>query len=202
MNLNKFISLEKSSLLIVVLGTILLIILQALGEASIELLQYKNSLVQTGEWWRLLSGNFIHSGWPHLMMNLGALWILVFIFQESVKPVILLACLPLGLGISLGMLLINPDVTSYVGLSGMLHGFMVIGALVMFRSRPVFASVLFAAVSIKLLWEQFFANAHVLEATIGGKVLYDGHLYGAIVGVIIAASFIFISYAFNKNQAA
>ena len=91
--LNRFIVIEKYSLLIAVLGSVLFIILQSLGESSIVLLRYENSLVQTGEWWRLLTGNFIHLGWTHLMMNLAALWILVLIFHEIIKPVILLACL-------------------------------------------------------------------------------------------------------------
>ena len=200
MNPNEFISIEKSSLLIVVLGTVLLIILQGLGESSITLLRYENSMAQTGEWWRLLSGNFVHLGWAHLVMNLAALWILVFIFQQVVKPIILLACLPLGLGISLGMLMFTPDVTWSVGLSGMLHGFVVMGALVLYRSRPVFASILLICVTLKILWEQFFADAYTMEAMIGGKVIYDGHLYGAITGVIITAVLVLTSYARAKKQ--
>lgn len=197
-----FILINKNGVFIAALGTGLLIILQGLGEGSIALLRYNNSIVQTGEWWRLITGNFIHLSWAHLMMNLAGLWILISMFHQIIKPIILPACLLLGLGVSLGLLFFNPDVTWYVGLSGILHGFVVMGLLVVFRSRSLLATISLVGITLKLLWEQFFADAYGMEATIGGKVIYDAHLYGAITGAIITASFILISlfYSLDKNQ--
>lgn len=173
-------------MLLAIFCTGMVVILQSFGEDAIALFRYENTMIKTGEWWRLLSGHFIHLGWTHLILNLAGMWLLVFIFHSLIKPVVLLASvLLLATGTSLGLLMFSPAVVWYIGLSGMLHGFITMGAMLIFRSKPWPAVFLLACVTVKLIWEQFFADANAIELAIGGKVIYDAHLYGAITGILI-----------------
>lgn len=179
--------LSKPNVLLAIGVTTLLIIFQAFGENAISLLRYESTVSQTGEWWRLLSGHFVHLGWMHLGMNLAGLWILAFVFERVEEPLIgFISIIILALGISLGLMIFSSNIGWYVGFSGVLHGLIVLGALASFHNEPRTATLLLVGVSTKLLWEQFFADAHAMESTIGGMVVYDAHLYGAITGALIA----------------
>jgi two-component system phosphate regulon sensor histidine kinase PhoR len=85
-------------------------------------------LVADGEWWRIVSGAFLHAGPLHLLMNMFLLWLLA----KELEPAV--GHLRFGLlyatsviGGSLGVLLLSPnDLT--LGASGGVFGLM--GALV------------------------------------------------------------------------
>lgn len=187
---NRFIPIAKPSFLLTILFTLLMVILQGFGEVAISLFRYENTMIQTSEWWRLLSGHFIHLSWAHLMLNLTGLWLVFIIFFQFEKPVILLtSIIMLAIGISLELAIFSHDITWYVGLSGVLHGLIVIGAMKNYRFNPWIAISLLVGISAKLAWEQFFADAHAMELAIGGKVIYEAHLYGVITGIFIATFF-------------
>jgi len=198
-NDNRLIDFEKTNFWLAIFITTLLITFQVFGENAITLFRYESNVAESGEWWRLLSGHFIHLGWAHLALNLAGLWTLLFIFNRIGSPIIgLISIILLALGISSGLLIFSPEITWYVGFSGVLHGLIVIGALTSFRYEPRTMILLLAGVSLKLLWEQFFANANAMESTIGGAVIYDAHLYGAITGVLIAVAIKFLPRS-NSN---
>ena len=190
MGQNSFITNKKSSMLLVIVCTGVIVILQSFGLDAIELFRYENTIFKTGEWWRLLSGHFIHLGWAHLVLNLAGMWIIVFIFHPLVKPMsLLVTTLLLATGTSLGLLLFSSEVVWYIGLSGILHGFITMGAIVNFRSKTWLSILLLAFITTKLLWEQFFADSSTINVIISGKVIYNAHLYGAITGILIITIF-------------
>jgi len=192
-NDNRFIDVENPNFWLAIFITALLITLQAFGENAITLFRYESNVTESGEWWRLLSGHFIHLSWMHLTLNLAGLWILHFIFNRIRSPITgLISIIILAVGISSGLLIFSPNIGWYVGFSGILHGLIVIGALASFQYEPRTMVLLLAGVSLKLLWEQFFADANAMESTIGGAVIYDAHLYGAITGVLIAIAIKFL----------
>ncbi|MGL4614442.1 MAG: rhombosortase, partial [Shewanella sp.] len=88
-----------------------------------QLLAYQRSAITQGQWWRLVTGNLLHTNHWHLLMNLAGLWIVLFLHHfhyqlKGVSLLFLLLCLLEGLGLYLGY----PQLLGYVGLSGMLHG--------------------------------------------------------------------------------
>lgn len=201
MNLNELRPETKIRLLLYLSATILLVILQGLGKDVVSLFRYEKTMVNTGEWWRILTGHFIHLSWTHLTLNLVGLWCLGLIFYQIGNSVLLFtSVLLLSIGTSFGLMLFSPDVAWYVGLSGVLHGLLLMGAIVEYRIKRWPSIVLLTVILAKLLWEQFYADAHVMELTIGGKVIYDAHLYGAITGVGLITVFIFISSLFSENK--
>lgn len=77
------------------------------------------------------------------------------------------------------------DVRYYVGLSGVLHGLFLYGALREIRYYPVSGYVLVAVLLAKLLWEFFNGALPGSEDMAGGRVLTEAHLLGAIGGVLV-----------------
>lgn len=92
--------------------------------------------VAADEWWRIVTGGFLHAGLLHLGMNMLVLWIIGAQLEKAIGPARYL-CLYLTslLAGSLGVLLIDPT-TPTVGASGAVFGLMG-AALIYQRSRGI-----------------------------------------------------------------
>ena len=96
--------------------------------------------------------------------------------------VFLLSCL----AVTLGIWLFNPEVVWYVGLSGALHGILVVVLVLDFvRHKHWLNIVLFVALLAKLIWEAMMGPMPGSEATAGGPVLVQAHLYGFLGGMVM-----------------
>ncbi len=159
------------------------IVLMLLADSGAETLRYQREAILDGGVWRLLSGHLIHLGWMHLWLNLAGLWLVWFLTGDSLTVSgwwsLLLWC---ALFIALGLLLLNPELQWYVGLSGILHGLLLAGLLVRLSFGQRDALVVLVVLVGKLVWEQFFGPMPGSEASVGGTVVVDAHLYGAIAG--------------------
>ena len=87
-----------------------------------------------GEWWRMLSCAFLHGGWPHLVMNLWALYLVGAVLEHLAGPWRMLGLYLLA-AIAAGALsaLTNPAGLPSVGASGAIMG--LIGVLLAPRFR-------------------------------------------------------------------
>ena len=202
MDRNHFFSIEKSALLAIIFVTVVIIIFGILGEVATNFLRYEHDLLRSGEWWRLFSGHFIHLSWAHISLNLAGFWLIAFLYGQKIKPIYLLTTILLiALGISIGLLIFNPEVDWYVGLSGVLHGLIIIGALKNLSNEPWPSTFVLMGISSKIIWEQLYAEGSMMKHIIGGNVIYDAHFYGAIAGtIIICAIYTLNFYQRNKNN--
>jgi rhomboid family GlyGly-CTERM serine protease len=85
--------------------------------------RYDRDAILSGQVWRLVSGHLVHLNTTHLMVNLAGLLLLCELLWNAL-PLrhglgILLAS---TVGVSLMLWWLDPAVTWYVGLSGVLHG--------------------------------------------------------------------------------
>ena len=120
--LNKRMPISKPNLLLVIICSVMVIVLQGYGDTILPKLRYESTLFHTKEYWRLLSGHFVHLSWMHAFLNLVGVWMLAFIFDEIVKlTTLLISILFIAMGVSLGLFYLNPDIDWYVGLSGVLE---------------------------------------------------------------------------------
>lgn len=160
---------------------------ELLGTSATQLLRFQRDAVIEGELWRLLTGHLVHLGWSHLTMNLLGLvvvWSLAGHYLSVGRwNIALLIC---ALGTSLGLLLFNPGLAWYVGLSGLLHSVLVIGAVLGVCERERSAVLLLVFVVAKLLWEQLQGAMPGSAEMAGGPVVVDAHLYGALAGLGMA----------------
>ncbi len=146
-------------------------------------LRLEPGLLQTGEYWRALTGHFTHYSWAHWLRNMLSLVLLQQMLGATIKcrqlPVLVGA---LALLSSAAILLFTPW-HFYTGLSGLLHGMFTFGALTALRQRRAVGAVVLAVVVLKLGWEQFNGPPAGLAETIGIGVAIDAHLYGSIAGL-------------------
>ena len=98
---------------------------------------------------------------------------------------------------SLGIHWMSLDIALYVGLSGVLHGFFVWGALMDIKHKEKTGYLLFIGVVLKIAHEQIHGASADVELLIGASVATDAHLYGAIGGLLA-----FLSLHVNNKQVA
>lgn len=134
--------------------------------------------------WRLLSAHLVHLGWAHLALNLAGLALGWALFGAALRPLgwaaVMAGC---ALGVSTGLLVFSPAVIWYAGLSGVLHGLLVAGALASLRAFPGVAGAVLVLVAVKIASEQLGSGDGGLERLIGAPVIIDAHLYGALAGL-------------------
>lgn len=142
--------------------------------------------LEQGAYWLFLTGHIVHLNWSHWALNMAGLGIVAFFFSPyaSIRlwiTVILVSAVVISTGVSLW----HPEIIHYVGLSGVLHGLFLFGALREVRYYPVSGYVLLTVLVAKLIWEFFHGALPGSEEFTGGRVLTDAHLYGAIGGVMV-----------------
>ncbi len=166
----------------------IMLCLTAFETPLFSLLSLEPSKVTTGEYWRLLTGNLVHFGWLHTLMNAAALLlcVLAFFAEYSVKKFSLLllwCCSVVGVGIYC----FNPEYSPYAGLSGAIHGLIVAG-LLQTRAYPMWIRVIaLGLVAVKLVQENSAGyEATDLQALLPVAVAVESHLYGAVAGFVFA----------------
>ncbi|UCB53985.1 MAG: rhombosortase [Thiotrichales bacterium] len=163
--------------------------LQSAG--MINTLQFDRELIDQGHYWLLLTGHLVHLNWMHWALNMAGL-IIVAVFFSLYGNIIdwLFVLLFSAIVIGLGLYWFHPELVWYVGLSGVLHGLFVYGAIREIRFYPISGYVLVALLSGKLFWEYMNGPMPGSEEMTGGRVVVEAHLYGAIAGLTA----IFLTY--------
>jgi rhomboid family GlyGly-CTERM serine protease len=160
------------------------------GEPLRALLSYDRAAIEAGQWWRLLTGNFVHLGWYHWFLNELGLMVLVLLCPERLSPMILARRVVLiGLAMSLCLYAFVPRLHHYVGMSGAIHGLFVLGLLPQVRRRDLISLGCLIFLLGKLAYEQFAGAPVSDEVAIGGSVITDAHFFGAIAAFVYALVF-------------
>lgn len=157
---------------------------QLSGDTVQQLLRYDRAAILNGEVWRLLSGNFLHLGVMHLLLNLAGLVLIWMFFGArftSVQWMVIVLVTALATGA--GLLLFTPEVGWYVGLSGALHGYFVAGCMAEIRLKLREGWWLLGVITLKLAWEQWHGAMPGTASLAGGEVIVDAHLFGALAGL-------------------
>jgi rhomboid family GlyGly-CTERM serine protease len=152
----------------------------------VESWRFNRTLVERGDVWLLFSGHIVHLNWSHWALNMAGLAIVAFFFSAhaSFKQWLVVILISASV-ISAGLLWWVTDIRSYVGLSGVLHGLFLYGALREIRFYPISGYVLVTVLIAKLIWEFFNGALPGSEDMTGGRVLTEAHLLGAIGGICV-----------------
>lgn len=173
----------------------------ALGPDTADLLRYQRDAVLDGQYWRMITGHWVHLGWQHLAMNLGGLAVIWLLFDEVLSG--LKAWVVTGgvaLVTSFCLLLFHPQIEWYVGLSGLLHGLLAAGALLSLRTNQVTSWFVLLVLVGKLGVEFLNGGSSQVEAMIGGPILVQGHLYGTLGGGLCAAVFALKAHFLSRKD--
>ncbi len=144
-------------------------------------LRFDPILIQSGQYWRLITGHLTHLNFIHLVINLLGLLTIHFIFvnnwQTDDKR---FAPLSLMLILSGLFFIYYPHLQWYVGLSGLLHGLWLIGA---YRSGGLFGLTACTLLIIKIMLEYFDYNQSS-RILIDQIIFTPAHYLGALSGII------------------
>jgi len=135
--------------------------------------------IAAGDWYRLVSGAFLHSGVMHLGMNMFLLWLLGQVMEPALGRInFVLVYVVSMLGGSLGVMLLDPG-SPTVGASGAVFGLM--GALVVLQLRAGQSP-----------WRSGIGTLVVLNLVITFAlpgVSVGGHVGGLLAGALAAFGF-------------
>jgi len=158
------------------------------GDRGRYWLRFDRAAIAAGELWRLLSGHFVHLSWSHFALNAMGLLLVCYLVGARFTALqwISISLLTIA-GIDLGFWLWEPQLASYVGLSGLLHGILAAGIVAGLRLQHREAYLLGAVVVAKLAYEQLIGPMPGSEQSTGGAVIVAAHLYGALTGAVAGA---------------
>ncbi|MBU2428610.1 MAG: rhombosortase [Gammaproteobacteria bacterium] len=172
---------------------LLLVILHLLRLELTPFLEFNRSAIYQGQWWRILTGHFMHTNTWHLVMNLGGLFLIMLLHGNYYRAIqlwvnVVLGCLLIGLA----LLFWSPQISLYVGLSGWLHALLVCGCCIDIQRHWSSGWLILAAVFGKVIWEQWQGASQDIVTLINAEVATDAHLYGAAVGLFLYAVMLFV----------
>ena len=189
--LNRYFEYKNFKLVAVVAITCILVML--FDPQSTELLRYQHKEVIEGELWRIVSANFTHSNWNHLLLNLSGLVLIDYLFQPLInqksRALLMAFCLCANVAILHYLIQLH----WYVGLSGALHGYILGCAGLTWSKAKITNSLIIVGVTVKLIAELNWEVNSATAGLIGANVVEESHLAGSIAATI----YIFGYYAYQ-----
>lgn len=98
-------------------------------DAVSSILIYERDAILDGEYWRVLSGHFVHFTGLHLSFNIIVFGVTGWIIEERGYPGYSLLIFLMAFTIGISLMILKPDMQFYGGLSGIAHGSLVYLAL-------------------------------------------------------------------------
>jgi len=152
-----------------------------------DVLEFNRSLVENGQYWRVFSSQFVHANWPHLALNCAGILLIWALHGEHTSPTrYIINTIFLATWCGLGILLFCPDIKIYTGLSALLHGVIIWGAVKDICVGYRTGMLLFIGVWGKVLLEQVNGPSADVGKLINSTVAIDAHLIGTIGGLILS----------------
>ena len=168
--------------------SILLFILQFFQDELV----FNRSKIALEQWHRVLTGNLVHSNYPHLLLNLAGLWIAGFLFLDSMNvKTFIISTIFLCLTVGFGLYFFNLELEKYYGFSGALYGLFIFGAttIIIHQQDYITGLLLYVFIGGKIIWDQFNGGNTASAELIGIPVAIDAHLYGAIGAIILSIGY-------------
>jgi membrane associated rhomboid family serine protease len=146
--------------------------------------------VANGDWWRVISGGFLHAGFLHLLLNMYVLYIAGSILEPGIGTARFLGIYFVSLiAGSLGALVVDPNSLT-VGASGAIFGLMA-AVVVIARGRGV--------EQLASQFGLFIVLNLVLTFSISG-ISVGGHIGGLIGGAVAALLVLFVERQFRGRR--
>lgn len=175
------------------LAFILLFFLLQFFQADIgPWLEFNRAAIAQGQWWRLITGHWLHTNSWHLWMNMGGFGLILLLHGMYYNGKVLFSLL-LGGSLLTGLALywFSPATDIYVGLSGFLHALLVCGCLIDIRRHWSSGWLILIATFGKVFWEQLQGASTEVSTLIAAEVAIDAHLFGAFAGFLLFAGWVF-----------
>ncbi len=136
------------------------------------------------EW---LTPNLVHFSWMHWLLNILNLIAIVIIFNKVWSSKKLLTIFAISSAfIMINLYIFNPNIKSYVGMSGVLYALAIYGALQNLKYDKLISLAVLLYVLLKLFFGDTVNHFMGVDVALSGlKVVREVHWYGAMIGVLI-----------------
>ena len=160
-------------------------------------LQFDRRAVLDGQWWRMLTGHLTHWDLNHLGWDLLMFVVIGAMVEKLSRPRFVVLCLVSTISISLTVLLGQPDLWVYRGLSGIDTALFVYLACVQLDSawrqgswgQCILPATLLAGFGGKLLYEVVTGDTLFVDSQASGFiVVVMAHAVGASAGAAVGAA--------------
>jgi rhomboid family GlyGly-CTERM serine protease len=176
-----------------------ILLLALLPETVQSWLIYERNALLQGQIWRAFSAHLLHSNHWHLLMNIAGLLLVMLLHGGYYRWRMLLLLWFFCAGTISSMLyLFSPQIHVYVGLSGLLHAMLAMGAIKDIQLNQRSGILLLVGLLAKVLWEQWQGPDLALAELINASVATDAHLYGVVAGLITGLSLLVIAISGKK----
>lgn len=155
-----------------------------LGAAPVDWV-YDRMAVADGEWWRLITGHWVHSDPVHAGWDIAALLLLGLLFEERLRWRLPLVLLVASMGVDAWLWWAVPTLRYYCGLSGILNGLLVLGLARLWRDQrhPLILLTGIAAAS-KIAMEMLLGQALLVQTA--WPSVPSAHAVGFFCGLLLA----------------
>lgn len=144
---------------------------------------WRNDALVTGEYWRLVSGHFVHYSLAHAALNALGAGLVFAVYRNRFSRLGWATLLLWSIAVIDTGLLLATDVVWYVGASGVLHAAMTAGILDDLLRRERYAWLIAALGVSKLGFELSFGALPWPGAPFADMpVIYAAHLLGVAAG--------------------
>jgi rhomboid family GlyGly-CTERM serine protease len=178
--------IQKKYTLAPLIIVIISFVLALTGPVGSDVFAYDRIQINQLQWWRLITGHFLHTNAMHLLLNILGLVLLWALHGQYYKtPRYLKQFFVLCLATSIGLYFFDKNMLWYVGLSGVLHGLFVIGAYFDILQKFKTGWLMLIGVWLKVIHEQIYGASEDVAQLIAANVAIDAHLSGTISGCIV-----------------
>ena len=168
-------------------ATALALVCLALGALpDVSALAYDRQAILAGEVWRLWTGHWVHFSNQQLLLDISTLVLAAAVAQREFGPLFIARVLALGMpAISIGLLLVAPELAYYRGASGVVMMLAFAAGAAFWSRRPGLRAILImlgllAATKAVLDAAGFASGLSGLPA--GVRVAWQAHVLGAGMG--------------------
>ena len=136
------------------------------------------------EW---LTPSLVHFNWIHWFLNILNLVAIVILFYRVWNSKRFLTIFAISSAfIMINLYIFNPNINSYVGMSGVLYSLAIYGALQNLQYDKLVSIVVLLFILLKLFFADSVNNLIGEDIVLSSlKVIQEAHWYGAILGILI-----------------
>lgn len=164
--------------------TLLAILLYWLiGAIPDELVLNRDGIAQ-GEWWRMISGHWVHSDAQHAVWNITALLLLGALFEPVLKQRIWSDLLIASFLLSIWVMVYMPELAAYCGLSGILNTLLVSGSLTLWQQRRIITLLIIPVLAFFKSVVELYQHQAIFTHTAWPSVP-EAHLVGMGIGLLL-----------------
>jgi rhomboid family GlyGly-CTERM serine protease len=168
-------------------ATALALVCLALGAlADVSALAYDRQAILEGEVWRLWTGHWVHFSTQQMLLDISTLVLAAAVAQREFGPLFITRVLLLGApAMSIGLLLVAPDLAYYRGASGAVMMLAFAAGAAFWSRKPGLRAILVMlglVVAVKAILDAAGFASGLSGLPIGVHVAWQAHVLGAGMG--------------------